>query len=211
MTPGRGNDPDPIRDALAAVVARLRVERSGEVASYIPELATVDPDGFGAAIVSVHGRMHSAGDADRTFTMQSISKPFVYALAISELGLDEVHRHVGFEPSGEPFNAISLEPETGRPDNPLINAGAIVISALIDGPTVHARFERVCSFLSACAGRDLTIDDDVFASESATGDRNRALGVPRRSRVVYCASRSTRPPRCTSASARSWSPPRTWP
>ncbi len=168
-------DPDPIRDALASVVERHRHDRTGEVATYIPELADVDADAFGASVVSVHGRVHSAGGADRPFTIQSVSKPFVYALAISELGLDEVHRHVGFEPSGEPFNAISLEPETGRPYNPLINAGAIVTSALVDGPTVHDRFERVRSFLSECAGRALVIDDDVFASETATGDRNRAL------------------------------------
>ncbi len=168
-------DPDPIRDELASVIEQHRDDHSGEVATYIPELADVDADGFAASVVSVRGRVHSAGDADRPFTIQSVSKPFVYALAISELGLDEVHRHVGFEPSGEPFNAISLEPETGRPDNPLINAGAIVTSSLIDGPTVHDRFERVRSFLSACVGRELDIDDAVFASETATGDRNRAL------------------------------------
>ena len=182
--PEARSDLDPIRDALAAVVERHRSDRSGEVASYIPELATVDADIFGAALVSVHGKVHCAGDTDRTFTIQSVSKPFVYALAISELGVDEVHRHVGFEPSGEPFNAISLDAETGRPDNPLINAGAIVTSALIDGPTVEARFERVRSFLSACAGRELGVDEEVFASESATGDRNRALAHLARSRGV---------------------------
>jgi glutaminase len=175
MTTTRDVTVDPIRDALAEVVERHRADRSGEVASYIPELATVDADGFGAALVSVHGKVHRAGDADRPFTIQSVSKPFVYALAVSELGLDEVHRHVGFEPSGEPFNAISLDPDTGRPDNPLINAGAIVTSALIEGPTAGARFERVRTFLSACAGRELDLDAEVFASEATTGDRNRAL------------------------------------
>jgi len=186
MTPGHdsGDAPDPIREALAAVVERHRADRSGDVATYIPELATVDADGFGAALVSVHGRVHAAGDADRPFTMQSVSKPFVHALAMSELGLDEVHRHVGFEPSGEPFNAISLDPATGRPDNPLINAGAIVTSALIDGPTVQDRFERVRSFLSACAGRELVVDEDVFISETSTGDRNRALAHLARSSGV---------------------------
>jgi glutaminase len=186
MSQGRdaGIDPDPIRDALAGVVRRFREDRSGDVATYIPELATVDPDGFGAALVSVHGRLHSAGDADRPFTIQSVSKPFVYALAVSELGLEEVARHVGFEPSGEPFNAISLDPRTGRPDNPLINAGAIVTSALIDGPTVGDRFGRVRSFLSSCAGRELAVDDEVFASETATGDRNRALAHLARSSGV---------------------------
>lgn len=180
----RAGDPDPIRDALAAVVERHRGDTSGEVARYIPELATVDPDGFGAVVVSVHGSVHRAGDSERPFTIQSVSKPFVYALAVSEVGLDEVARHVGFEPSGEPFNAISLDPGTGRPDNPLINAGAIVTSALIDGPTVEDRFERVRSFLSACAGRDLAVDLDVFASENSTGDRNRALAHLARSAGV---------------------------
>jgi glutaminase len=169
-----GAAPDPIRDALAAVVERFRDDVSGDVATYIPELANVDPDGFGAALVSVHGRVHRAGDADRPFTIQSVSKPFVYALAVSELGLEEVARHAGFEPSGEPFNAISLDPDTGRPDNPLINAGAIVTSALIDGPTVLDRFERVRSFLSECAGRELAVDDEVFASETARTSPGRA-------------------------------------
>ncbi len=181
---GAGIDPDPIRDALATVVERFRDDASGDIATYIPELATVEPDGFGASLVSVHGRVHSAGDAGRPFTIQSVSKPFVYALAVSDLGLDEVARHVGFEPSGEPFNAISLDPLTGRPDNPLINAGAIVTSALIDGPTVQDRFERVRSFLSSCAGRELSVDDAVFASETATGDRNRALAHLARSSGV---------------------------
>jgi len=166
---------DPIRDALASVLDRHRDDVSGAVATYIPELADVDADGFGVSIVSVHGKVHSAGDTGRAFTIQSVSKPFVYAMAVAELGLEEVHRHVGFEPSGEPFNAISLEPVTGRPDNPLINAGAIVTSALIEGSTVVERFERLRSFLSSCAGRDLEIDDSVFESETATGDRNRAL------------------------------------
>ena len=86
MPQGRATtDPDPIRDALAAVVERFRDDVSGDVASYIPELAAVDPAGFGASLVSVHGRVHSAGDADRPFTIQSVSKPFVYALAVSEL------------------------------------------------------------------------------------------------------------------------------
>jgi glutaminase len=175
---------DPIADALGVVVDRHRRDESGEVATYIPQLATVDPAGFGASVVSVHGRRHSTGDADRPFTIQSVSKPFVYALAVSTLGLDEVARHVGFEPSGEPFNAISLDELTGRPDNPLINAGAIVTSALVDGATVAERFERVRSFLSACAGRDLEVDHEVFESEVATGDRNRALAHLARSSGV---------------------------
>jgi glutaminase len=164
----------PVSNALADLLQRNAGRRDGQVADYIPELATADPDDFGIAVVSVLGRTYAAGDSAKTFTIQSISKPFVYALALSELGLDEVARHVGFEPSGEPFNAISLEPTTGRPANPLINAGAIVTSALIAG-NADTRFARIRDTLSAFAGRDLELDERVYRSEAATGNRNRAL------------------------------------
>ena len=164
----------PVSNALADVLQRNASRRDGTVADYIPELACADPDDFGIAVVSVLGRTYAAGDSTKTFTIQSISKPFVYALALSELGLDEVSRHVGFEPSGEPFNAISLEPTTGRPANPLINAGAIVTSALIAG-NAQTRFTRIRETLSAFAGHELELDERVYRSEAATGNRNRAL------------------------------------
>jgi glutaminase len=157
------------------VLAQHRGDADGALADYIPELASVDPDRFGAALVSVHGRLYTAGDASTPFTIQSISKPFVYALALAEHGLEGVARHVGFEPSGEPFNAISLDPESGRPENPMINAGAIVTSALVSGSGPDERFERIRAFLSVCAGRELDVDEDVWHSESVTGHRNRAL------------------------------------
>ena len=108
----------------------------------------------------MRGHVYSAGDDELAFTIQSSSKPFVYALAIGELGIDVVERHVGFEPSGEPFNAISLDAATGRPDNPLINAGAIVTTSLIAGGDPDARFEQIRRFLSACAGHPLEVDED---------------------------------------------------
>ena len=175
---------DPIESALGDLLDRHRHDVSGALASYIPELTRVDPEGFGVSLVSVHGGVYSVGDAHRAFTIQSVSKPFVYALAVADLGVDEVARFVGFEPSGEPFNAISVDPDTGRPANPLINAGAIVTAALVDGPTVSDRFERVRAFLSACAGHELGVDEEVFASESDTGDRNRALAHLARSSGV---------------------------
>ncbi len=175
---------NPISAALGELLERHRADDSGALADYIPELATVDPDGFAVSIVSVHGRAHQAGDIDRTFTIQSVSKPFVYALAASDVGVDAVAELVGFEPSGEPFNAISLDEHTGRPANPLINAGAIVTSAMVDGTDATERFERVRTFLSACAGRPLAFDDDVYRSESETGDRNRALAHLARSSGV---------------------------
>ncbi|MGW0246652.1 glutaminase A [Nocardia goodfellowii] len=166
---------DPVTNALTNLLHRLADDHSGAVADYIPELAAADPDSLGAAMVSVHGDLYRGGDSEIEFTIQSVSKPFVYALALSDLGLHEVTRHVGFEPSGEPFNAISLEATTGRPANPLINAGAIVTTALVTGADREEKFSRIHAILSAFAGRNLGIDEAVYASESATGDRNRAL------------------------------------
>ena len=173
-----------IERGLGDVLAEYESVTDGAVADYIPELATVDPDRFGIALASVRGHVYSAGDDELAFTIQSSSKPFVYALAIGELGSDVVERHVGFEPSGEPFNAISLDATTGRPDNPLINAGAIVTTSLIPGGDHDARFERIHRFLSACAGHPLGVDEAVFRSEHETGDRNRALAFLARSTGV---------------------------
>ncbi|WP_328723989.1 glutaminase A [Streptomyces sp. NBC_00247] len=149
--------------------------RQGEVASYIPELSRVDPDAFGLALVSMDGHVYSAGEARTPFTVQSVSKPFVYALALAELGLDEVSAWVGSEPSGEAFNAINLERGTGRPANAMVNAGALVASSLVPDTPEHPRFERILTFLGRFAGRALDVDEAVYRSESATGDRNRAL------------------------------------
>jgi glutaminase len=92
----------------------------GEVATYIPELSTANPDDFGVCLLTADGRVFEAGDCDRTFTIQSISKPFTFGMAIEELGHDVVLRHVGVEPSGESFNSIKLQDETNRPHNPMI-------------------------------------------------------------------------------------------
>jgi glutaminase len=166
---------NPISAALQEVQARLKAESGGAVATYIPELSKADPALFGLALTSREGRLYEAGDTGVPFTMQSVSKPFVYALALSDIGTDEVCTRVGVEPSGEPFNAISLEPETGRPANPMINAGAIVTCSLVRAANPVERFERIRDTVSKFAGRTLALDETVYASELETGDRNRAL------------------------------------
>ncbi|MFJ4963244.1 Glutaminase 1 [Streptomyces sp. ADI96-02] len=166
---------DAVTDALRGLHAEFGPVRGGRPADYIPQLALADPDAFGLALVSMDGHRYSAGDAETPFTLQSVSKPFVYALALSALGLDEVGRWVGAEPSGDAFNAISLEPGTGRPANAMVNAGAIVTTALVPDTAEEPAFDRILRCLSRFAGRELDVDDEVFASESATGDRNRAL------------------------------------
>ena len=167
--------PDPVTAGLRNVLDEVAPAMGGELATYIPELAEADPDRFGIALVSMDGHVYRAGDSDVPFTIQSVSKPFVYALALGDIGAEKILARVGAEPSGEAFNAISLEPDSGRPANPLINAGAILTTSLVRAADPGERFARILDCLSAFAGRPLTVDEDVFASELATASRNRAL------------------------------------
>jgi len=166
----------PIQDYLARLHARLLDMNSGQVASYIPELAKADPAAFGIVLATVDGHVYEVGRTRQTFTIQSISKPLIYGVALEDQGRERVREAIGVEPSGDAFNSISLEPDTGRPLNPMINAGAIATSALVGGASARARLARVTDAISAYAGRPLTIDEAVFESERATGHRNRAIG-----------------------------------
>ena len=166
---------NPIPDLLDAMHDGLSTLTEGEVATYIPELAHADPKSFGIAVATLDGHVYESGDTTERFTIQSVAKPFVYALALADRGLDEMITHVGVEPSGDAFNAIRLEPETGRPPNPMVNAGAIITSTFVDGATAEARSKRIAGGLSAFAGRDLDHDERIYESEWETGDRNRAL------------------------------------
>lgn len=147
----------------------------GELASYIPELAGVNPDGFGMSLSSADGHVYESGDAATEFTIQSISKPLTYALALHQLGEAAVDARIGVEPSGEAFNEISVDRTTKTPKNPMINAGAIAAVSLIQGADADERFECIRDFYSACAGRSLQLDEQVYRSEKATGSRNRAI------------------------------------
>ncbi|WP_242605543.1 glutaminase [Frankia sp. Cppng1_Ct_nod] len=104
----------PIERLLGEIHGRFRHSRDGTVASYIPELAHADPDAFGIAMTTMDGHSYTVGDSRVPFTIQSVSKPFVYALALRDRGLDDVIGRVGVEPTGDAFNAITLEPGTGR-------------------------------------------------------------------------------------------------
>lgn len=147
----------------------------GHVATYIPELGRARPSWFGIAIATVDGRVYSVGDGEVPFTIQSISKPIVYGQALEAGGLKKVQTKVGVEPSGEAFNSISLDPVTGRPLNPMINAGAIATTSLVPGANPAARWQTLLDTFSAFAGRELGMDDAVYQSERDTGHRNRAI------------------------------------
>lgn len=154
---------------------RLSHCREGAVADYIPELAKADPHDFGIVVAMADGRIYAVGDTEKPFTIQSISKPFAYGLALQALSVEHMQRKVGVEPSGEAFNAISLDPETGRPRNPMINAGAIATSAQLQQLAGAGAETLLLNFFSQLAGRELTIDREVYASERDTGHRNRAI------------------------------------
>lgn len=169
-------DDGPIFAALKEIYDRYREDFSGNVATYIPELAKADPKLFGVAIVAADGQAYEVGDSDHLFTIQSISKPFVYGLALEEYGVDYVLNKVGVEPTGEAFNSIVLDERHNRPFNPMVNAGAIATTALIKGRGHDQRLARLLSKFSEFAGRPLEIDQAVHISERSTGHRNRAIG-----------------------------------
>ncbi|MEP6669840.1 MAG: glutaminase A [Chthoniobacter sp.] len=166
----------PISDQLEELHRTFSSIGEGAVATYIPELAKANPNWFGICIVTTNGGIYEAGDSRQEFTIQSISKPFVYGLALEDHGRSEVLKKVGVEPTGDAFNSISLDPVTGTPRNPMINAGAIASTGLIEGRTPQVRINRILEMFGRYVGRDLKVDAGVYASESATGHRNRAIG-----------------------------------
>jgi len=176
----------PIPSYLDEVLQSVAADRTGVLANYIPELAEVDPERLGASIAMVDGELYASGDTDSLFTIQSISKPFVYALALADRGFEKVLDKVGVEPSGEPFNEISLEDSSGRPLNPMINAGAITTHSLVGTETMNRaeRMERVISGLSAFAGRSLDVDEAVYSSEIEHAHRNLAIAHMLRSHDI---------------------------
>ena len=165
----------PFGEDIAEILEGIAPLSDGTVADYIPELGKADRDWFGVAVATIDGAVHEAGDSGLPFTIQSISKPFVYGLALEEQGRDEVLRRVGVEPTGDAFNSIELDEASLRPFNPMVNAGAIVTAGMVRGQEPADRLTRVMGFLSTFAGRDLDIDKEVFRSERETGDRNRAI------------------------------------
>ncbi len=170
----------PIDGLLHEVWSSVAGVAEGSVADYIPELAKADPATFGLALATMDGAVYTVGDLV-PFTIQSVSKPFVYALALADRGPDAVLARVGAEPTGDPFNSISLDQGSGRAFNPMVNAGAIVTATLVGGDTRMEQFDRILDGLSAFAGRPLDVDEDVYTSERDTGDRNRAIAYLMRS------------------------------
>ncbi len=174
--PGADRHANVIQELLGELHASFSGLKEGRVADYIPELAKACPDDFGIVIATSGGRIYEIGDTRKEFTIQSISKPFIYALALKTLSFDFMASKIDVEPSGEAFNAISLDPDSGKPRNPMINAGAIAASAQICDADPSGAVDLLLDYFESLAGRRLTINQDVYRSERETGHRNRAIG-----------------------------------
>lgn len=165
----------PLRQVLERLHRGLAADRRGKLASYIPELAAVDPEPFGIALVTVDGAVYEVGDSACRFTIQSVCKPFTYGYALRQCGVEAVLARIGVEPTGDAFNSISLEPGSGRPRNPMVNAGAIATCGLVHGVHGPGAFERVLEHIDAYCEGGLRLAEQVYRSEKATGHRNRAI------------------------------------
>jgi glutaminase len=162
------------RAALEALRTSVLSTRGGAVDDSIPQLAAADPELFGVAVVRPTGETVAAGDSAHAFSIQSAVKPFVFALALADTGGDALDA-VGIEPTGEAFDALELEAGTGRPPNPMVNAGALLTANLVAGDSCDERTARIVAGLGAFAGRTLDYDREVSESEQLLGDRNHAL------------------------------------
>jgi glutaminase len=165
----------PFRSYLTDLHEKYQSLTDGAVADYIPELTLADPKWFGICAITNKGQEFEVGDCDKLFTIQSISKAFVYGLALEDCDREYVNSKVSVEPTGEAFNAIVLDEKTNRPYNPMVNAGAIATTDLIQGNSATERLKRILDMFRRYTGRELDINVPVFLSEKATGNRNRAI------------------------------------
>lgn len=180
---GWASSKPPLLRFLDECHAKFSSDDDGSVANYIPELSKAVPAHFGIGLATLDGHVYEVGDSQVPFTIQSVSKPFVFALALDTLGASRVESAIGVEPSGDPFNSIRLNADN-HPFNPMVNAGAIACSGLIHESKGDDAFEYIREALGRFAGRSLGFDDAVYASESATGDRNRAIAYLLRTNAV---------------------------
>ncbi len=167
---------EQVRDVVTEAYERYRSNGDGLVADYIPALASASPGLFGISVVGSRGRFFEIGDVATPFSIQSVSKPFVFALVCEAIGYEAARHRLGVNSTGFPFNSLmAVELNDERTMNPLVNAGAIATTSLVPGDTADEKWERIRDGLSRFAGRELTLSKDVYASESATNMRNQGI------------------------------------
>ncbi len=168
--------PDEVREVVTEAYERYRSNFDGAVADYIPVLAGASAELFGISVVGARSRSFEIGDVDTRFSIQSVSKPFVFALVCEEIGYGEARSHLGVNSTGFPFDSLmAVELNGDRTMNPLVNAGAMATTSLVPGATAEEKWERIRDGLSRFAGRELAVSEEVYASESSTNLRNQGI------------------------------------
>ena len=167
---------DRVTALIEQAYERFRSNDEGDVSQVYPALARVPRDLFGIALVTARGQAICAGAADHEFSIMSVSKPFVFALVCAALGAEQVRDRIGVNATGFPFNSLEAVERSGDGrTNPMVNSGAIATTSLVPGDTVEARWRFIHDGLSRFAGRRLTVNDEIYASASATNFRNQAI------------------------------------
>ena len=176
VSTGQLPPPERVRALVAEAHRRFKSNTEGENSQVYPALARVPKKLFGICVVGTTGNVHAAGDAQHEFTIMSVSKPFIFALVCEALGVEEVRQRIGVNATGLAFN--SLEGIERNPDgrtNPMVNSGAIATTSLVPGATLEAKWRFVREGLSRFAGRPLPLNDEVYASATATNYRNQSI------------------------------------
>jgi glutaminase len=176
--------PADVQQAVDGAYAKFKDLKEGKNADYIPALAKVDPNLFGIAVVTTDGKVYTAGDVNTEVSIQSISKVFTMAQVIQEQGLESVEKQIGVDATGARFNsiiaveAVRTVVGTGAPEmNPLVNPGAISATSMVKGATADDVWNKIIGFHNDAAGRQLSVLQDVYKSESDTNQRNQAIGA----------------------------------
>lgn len=170
----------PSAELVAALVAeahqRFKSNTEGKNSQVYPALANVPSELFGVCVVGTNGKVHAVGDAEYEFTIMSVSKPFVFALVCQEVGAEEIRQKLGVNATGLAFNSLAaIERNPDGKTNPMVNAGAIATTSLVPGATLDAKWQFIHDGLSRFAGRTLPLNEEVYASASATNYRNQSI------------------------------------
>jgi glutaminase len=167
---------EEVQALIESAYARFRSTTDGQNSDVYPALARVPADLFGVCVVDTAGRVHNAGDADYEFSIMSVSKPFVFALICDLIGPDEARAKLGANSTGKPFNSLSaIEGSHDGRTNPMVNAGAIATTSLAPGRDIMEKWKFIHEGLSRFAGRELPLNEEVYASASETNFRNRSI------------------------------------
>jgi glutaminase len=176
ISTGQLPSPDVVQSLVDAAYERHEPNGEGAISEVYPALARVPPDSFGVCVVTNSGNVYRAGQADVEFSIMSVSKPFVFALVCTSVGALTARERVGVNSTGLPFNSLAAieRGDDGR-TNPMVNPGAIATTSLVPGRTAEERWTFIQQGLSRFAGRELSLNGEIYESASQTNERNESI------------------------------------